>query len=802
MAITISMLPDVLACAALSMLAIYHLMIYWGRKKDAAEVYNIYFSAFVLSATLFIIAPYFQPQYFLFALKPSWLYVLNIEAFMSLCLFLSGIKFFNSLLTVPQKVRRYFKFTYYSIPLNCILTLTANFIGPQFYFKNVLPVVLLISASNLILIFTVYGMWLYREKLYKENFYRIVYLGFLGLTLNIFIYRAIELLRNHDILVVNHYISVFILYVFAYALSVKFNTEYFELKDLKISLEKKVTERTLALERSNQLLENQNLEIEKQKLEIVVINAELSKRATELLDLNQARSRFFAGISHEFRTPLTLIIGPLEMLLTKNADAKTTGDYTLMLRQAKRLLELINQLLELSKLQKGVLSVNLVHGNFSQFVQSLISSYEVRAIELGIQLTFINECRELNTAFDPDKTEKIVTNLLTNALKFTKKDGRVEIITSLSADEQLIEVAVRDNGIGIAEEELKYIFDPFYQGNSDHAGEGTGIGLSLVKELVELLNGSIELKSLLHHGTEVIVTIPLIQSSSSAPGAATKNEIEFELDNHPDELLNTQNKSVEEKIIILLVEDNGDMRDFIKTNLPSHYRVAEAFNGQEGFEMAETLLPDLIIADVMMPLVNGIQMTRKLKQDERTSHIPVIMLTAKASIESKLEGLETQADDYITKPFNIQELALRIKNLLLNRQKLREKFSRCITVNPSDLVTTSVDEKFLQKALQVVEKNIEETDFSAEQFASEISVSRAHIHRKLKALTGQSATEFIRAIRLKRAAQLLSQNAGSVSEIAYQSGFNNLSYFTKCFKEAYGTLPSTYFESLENHNKQ
>jgi DNA-binding response OmpR family regulator len=320
-----------------------------------------------------------------------------------------------------------------------------------------------------------------------------------------------------------------------------------------------------------------------------------------------------------------------------------------------------------------------------------------------------------------------------------------------------------------------------------------------VKELIDLLNGRIEIKSLLHLGTEVTVAIPLIRSTTVVPGT---HGHEIDLDIPPDEPLNTQITLAEEKIVILLVEDHGDMRDFIRTNLPSHYKIAEAFNGHEGFQMAETLLPDLIIADVMMPLVDGIQMTRKLKQDERTSHIPVIMLTAKASIESKLEGLETQADDYITKPFNIQELALRIKNLLRNRQKLREKFSRCITVNPSDLVTTSVDEKFLQKALQIVEKNIEETDFSAEQFASEISVSRAHIHRKLKAITGQSATEFIRAIRLKRAAQLLSQNSGSVSEIAYQSGFNNLSYFTKCFKEAYGTLPSAYFGSLENSTKQ
>jgi signal transduction histidine kinase/CheY-like chemotaxis protein len=792
MAVTINMLPDVLACAAMTVLAIYHLMIFWGRKKDPEEAYNLYFSLFVICATLFVMAPYLQPQYFLYALKPDWLYVINVEALMSWGLFISGIKFLNLLLKPPSRVIRFFRFTYYSITLNFFLTLSANFISTEFYFKNVLAVVLAITAINVILIFAVYGRWLYREKLYKINFYRIFYAGFMALTINILVYRTIELLTIPNILVFNHYVSVVILFIFAYALSVKFNKEYVELKDLKISLERKVEERTAALAESNHLLAIRNNEVEKQKLEIENINNELTLRAEELTSLNQARSRFFTGISHEFRTPLTLILGPLEMLLSKTKDAKLKGDYELMIRQAKRLLSLINQLLELSKLQRGTQTLNLVKDNINQFLQAITSLYQPLAVEKKIQLTLVEEHSGLNIHFDPDKVEKIITNLLSNAMKFTPSGGSIEVIVSLTTDAQFAQLIVRDSGIGIETENLNSIFDPFYQVDPvpDPRFDSSGVGLSLAKELVEICKGTIAVTSEIDRGTSFTVLLPVNPISDSPedettliePKQASEDTIgsfsNIEINNH--------------KIVVLLVEDNADMRSFIKQNLPSSYQIIEAEDGAEGLRQAQSLIPDLIIADVMMPVLSGIEMTKKIKQDESISHIPVIILTAKASIESKIEGLSTQADDYITKPFNINELTLRIQNLLINRQKLKEKFTKCITVNPSELVTTSTDEKFLQRALDAVEKNIEKSDFSAELFSEAIFVSRAHAHRKLKALTGQSATEFIRSVRLKRAVQLLRQNAGTVSEIAYQTGFNNLSYFTKCFKDTYGTVPSMY----------
>jgi hypothetical protein len=269
---------DTLTCAALFMLAAYHLMIYWGRKKEAEEIYNLYFSIFIISATGFIVAPYFQPQYRLYSIKPQWLTVPNMESFAVWCIFFSGTKFLNVLLKVPHKTTRYFYFTYISVAIGFSLTLTGNFVSLDFYFKNFLPIVLLLVAINVCLIYVVYGKWVYQQKLLRENFYRIAYLGFIALTLNIFIYRTIELLNMPLILVVGHYITATILFVFAYALSVKFNTEYFELKALKVSLERKVEERTDALTKSNQLLEHQNLEIEKQKEEIIAVNKQLSLR--------------------------------------------------------------------------------------------------------------------------------------------------------------------------------------------------------------------------------------------------------------------------------------------------------------------------------------------------------------------------------------------------------------------------------------------------------------------------------------------------------------------------------------------
>jgi len=793
------MLPDLFASAALITLAIYHLMIYLGRRKDPDEVYNIYFVIFIISTTLFIVAPYFQPQFFLYSFKPSWLYVINMEMFATWLLFYSGIRFLNLLLKFPASLTKYFYFTFAALPFCFLLTLTTNAFGPGFYFQHVIHYVLIIVAVNVIIIYTIYGFWIYREKLYKNNFVRVFYLGFVLLTANILIYRTIELTRVPQVLVINHYVSAIILFVFAYALSVKFNNEHRELKELKVELERKVEDRTEALSKSYHALERTNHEIEDQRQEILAINDQLSLQAEDLKELDKVKSRFFTNISHEFRTPLTLIIGPLETLLPRTTDDAVKAEYQIMLRQARRLLTLINQLLDLSKAEKGMLKLNLFHDNFSKFLRALTDSFSSVALGLNIQLTFKEEAAEQYFLFDKDKIEKIFSNLIINALKFTIRGGRVEVLIRRSDDDRYIEIAVHDTGIGLSEHQLKRIFEPFYQAEPDHSGnfEGSGIGLSLVKELVDLHQGHVIVKSTKGHGSEFIVQLPVVTTSDDMP--------ELDEDSYPVESVSADGpksgidkakRSVKEKAIILLVEDNEDMRYYIRSHLSEEYQCIEAVNGMEGIAAARATIPDVIIADVMMPVMNGLELTRLVKQDESLSHIPVIILTAKATDDNKIEGLETRADDYITKPFNMNELSIRIANLIANRQKLRDKFSRSITVNPSEIVTSTLDEKFLQRALRLVEDNMSEAEFSATDFCEGINMSRAQVHRKLKALTGQSVTEFVRCIRLKRAAQLLKQNAATVSEIAYQTGFNNLSYFTRCFKEEYNVLPSFYHEHL------
>jgi signal transduction histidine kinase/DNA-binding response OmpR family regulator len=557
--------------------------------------------------------------------------------------------------------------------------------------------------------------------------------------------------------------------------------------------------------KANELLQLKNLEIEKQKQEILTINDQLSAKAEELKELDQVKSRFFTNISHEFRTPLTLIIGPLEVMLPDTTDNKIRANYEIMLRQAKRLLNLVNQLLELSKLEKGAMCLALSEDDFNRFVRTLTTSYSSLAAELKIDLNFTGYDTELNMWFDKDKVEKIVTNILTNAFKFTDKKGKIDVILrKAQKEERLVEIIIRDNGAGIEPENLKHIFDPFYQVSSSAPTkfQGSGIGLALVKELIKVHHGTITVQSKPGNGSEFVMRFP-IEKSVYREDEFTETEKEFEIsgpgvkiEESGKVLQNTKTgNNTKEQTLILIVEDNEDMRKYITGNLPVDYRIIEAGNGEEGIEKANKLIPDLIIADIMMPRMDGIGMVKILKKDERTSHVPVIFLTAKASEESIIEGLETRADDYITKPFNIHELTLKIQNLIYTRSKLREKFMKSITVVPSEITSTSVDQQFLQKVLQIMENHMDDHEYNAEKFSGDVGMSRSNLHRKLVALTSQSTTEFMRSIRVKRAAQLLSGNVASISEIAYQTGFSNLSWFTKCFKEQFGKTPSEFLHA-------
>jgi len=555
------------------------------------------------------------------------------------------------------------------------------------------------------------------------------------------------------------------------------------LEELRMGLEDKVKERTAELEQKNE----------------------------QIIEMDQMKTRFFANISHEFRTPLTLILGPIEDMLSKEelTEKKRFG-MEMMHRNALRLLSLINQLLDLAKLDAGSMKLELVDSDVFRFFRLIVSSFSSLAEQKKISYKISIPEQEFVTQFDPDKTEKIITNLLSNAFKFTPEGGSIECSIKKAGSSKKekgdqLELTVKDSGPGIPPDMMEKVFDRFYQveGRTGPESGGTGIGLSLTKELIHLHHGNIKLESGPEKGTGFIIRLPvgmahLKKSEYTSKDASEINEesvathlvISHPL--HDSEALDDIPDDTGDKPLILIVEDSQDLRIHIRESLDEQFLVKEAGNGAIGLEKACETIPDLIITDLMMPEMNGVEMCDKLKTDERTSHIPVIMLTAKASADSRIEGLETGADDYLTKPFNMKELLVRINNLIQQRKLLRERFSRELTLEASDISITSADEKFLNRIIEVIEEHMGDYQFDVTKLSDLVNMSRMQLFRKLKALTDQTPSEFIRTIRLKRAAKLMEGKFGNVAEITYEVGFNNLSYFAKCFKEFFGVSPSEY----------
>ncbi|MEJ5263411.1 MAG: ATP-binding protein [Ignavibacterium sp.] len=529
--------------------------------------------------------------------------------------------------------------------------------------------------------------------------------------------------------------------------------------------------------------------------------AELSRWESERLkELDIVKTNFFTNLSHEFRTPLTLILGPLEKLLEGKGKGNHSSLYKLMHNHASRLLQLVNQLLDLSSIDAGKMKLEIVNSDVVSFLKGIVSSFESFAEEKSIQLNFNSQKENFDCYFDKDKLQKIISNLLSNAVKFNKDSGFVNIKVGEKRIKGIsyLQLEVEDNGPGMSNEVQKNIFNRFYKSKGLSTVEGSGIGLALVKELVEIHFGEIEFKSTEGKGTTFKITIPVdeefyekknIISSKTLISENKANSVV-----QSPEKRETSDDISEETPLLLIVEDNDDMRQFIKENIMQYYKVIEAINGEDGLSKSTEHLPDLIISDVLMPKINGYELCEKIKTDERTSHIPVILLTSKAEVNGRIRGLETGADDYVTKPFNSTELLSRIKNLIDQRKKLREKFSKEITLEPKNVAVTSADERFLNRALEIVEKNISNENFTAEDFAESIGMSKTHLNRKLNALTDTSANEFIRTYRLKKAARLLSSRSGNISEIAYEVGFSNPSYFAESFKKFFGCTPSEYLQ--------
>ena len=526
------------------------------------------------------------------------------------------------------------------------------------------------------------------------------------------------------------------------------------------------------------------------------------EHAEKLGEIDQMKSRFFANISHEFRTPLTLILGPSENIITEAPSENAAKQAGIIKRNANRLLGLINQLLDLSKLEAGKLELKASKSNIVAFIKGITMSFESVAEGKDISLKVVPEKEQIESYFDKEKMTKIMTNLLSNAFKFTPDGGQI-MVTINESNHNSVCIKVRDTGVGIPEDKLPKLFDRFYQVDSSHTREheGTGIGLAFTKELVELHHGTISVDSKFGEWTEFTIGLPVgRQHLKDEEIVETEKEMTDDIivDNEecvPStvEEVNVNKIMDEDKNILLVVEDNADVRDYIKDSLGDEFQIEEASNGEQGVRKAEKIIPDLIISDIMMPKMDGNELTRILKKDEKTSHIPIILLTAKSLQESKLEGLEAGADDYLTKPFDTKELQIRIKNLIKIRRKLQNKYGKgdyVPTKKEEAKKLSSLEEQFMSKVLEVIEEHISEEEFSIEQFGKEVGMSRVQLHRKLKALSGKSASHYLRSVRLSKARQLIEEQRGNISEIAYSVGFSSPQYFTRCFKEEFGFPPS------------
>lgn len=530
------------------------------------------------------------------------------------------------------------------------------------------------------------------------------------------------------------------------------------------------------------------------------------REARQMHELDLMKIRFFTNVSHEFRTPLSLILAPLEKLMSITDDQQQNRQFQMIQRNAKRLLNLVNQLLDFRKLEVEGISFYPSEGNLIRFIEEAVNSFSDLSEKKNILLSFQSDKQALNASFDMDKLEKILFNLLSNAFKFTPENGKIEVLLScregdsLSEGLQLIEIKVRDTGIGIPEDKQEKVFERFFRNDVPNSlvNQGSGIGLSITKEFVKIHGGTIQLESTPGQGSCFTVSIPVKEIKKAGEVSTESPESrkeEYLMAVDKTEVVVKKNSSYaknEKREVILLVEDNEDFRFYLKDNLGIHFKIIEAKNGKEGWQKALSAMPDLIVSDLMMPEINGIDFCKKVKNDPRTSHMPFVLLTAHTAEEKKLKGLDIGANDYITKPFNFEILLSRIRNLIHQRQQLQQVFEKKISVQSSEVEIISLDDKLIQNAIKIVEERLSDPDLSVQLLSRELAMSRAGLYNKILALTGSSPAEFIRRIRLQHAAQLLEKSQLSVAEVAYQVGFNNAKYFSRYFKEEYKVLPSLY----------
>lgn len=548
-----------------------------------------------------------------------------------------------------------------------------------------------------------------------------------------------------------------------------------------------------------QLLAQQNEQLEQQVAERTL---KLHQQAEQLKAVDELKSRFFSNITHEFRTPLTLIISPVEKLLRQNRFDRPL--LTTVQRNADQLLRLINQLLDLSKLEGNFMAVSLRQGDVTEFVSQMVEVFRRAAEQKSLTLTCsMADFPSQDYLFDADKWEKIITNILSNAIKFTESGGRVRVATApVWADDRLtaVQIEITDSGIGIVSEKLPHIFDRFYQADtsSTRAYFGTGIGLALVKELIDLLGGSITVASVSRVGTTFRLTLPV----ASVAGVGEALRISLPEPNLPDVLpqfspvpVSLNGYSIEDQSLprVLVVEDNEELREFLVAELSNSYQIFQAADGEQGWAITQTELPDLVLTDVMMPRMDGHELTRLIKSHPDTDHIGVVMLTAKSAQQSRIEGLQHGADDYLSKPFNLEELHLRLANLISHQQKLGEHYRQQLALPQSLSEATGVViiDPFLNRIYGLLDRNLDKPSLSVDWLAEQLAMSRKTLYRKVQAVIQLPPADLIRQYRLRRAAELL-QNGHTVAETADQVGFSTPSYFSLVFREFYKKTPTEF----------
>jgi len=545
----------------------------------------------------------------------------------------------------------------------------------------------------------------------------------------------------------------------------------------------------------NQNLAAKNKEVTEKQERLIEMSAEINR-------VTKAKVNFFTHISHEFRTPLTLILAFVEdILTTKRLNVNARKSIELVNENAYRLLRLVNQVMNFRKIESEKMDVKASEQDIITFVKNIMKSFEPLAIQQNIDFKLITRLQKFPLWFDMSMVDKVLFNLLSNAFKHTEDGGKIEIIIAKNEAKQLATIIVEDNGKGMNEEVAQHIFEPFYQAKNEtnRQNEGSGLGLSLSKSLMKLHHGDIICKSIINKGSQFIMTIPLGYEHFDINHLVSENKkfVHQEYLFRPETIISTIDLAAKNLTTtdqkILIIEDNEDLQLFLAQKLNAFYQINQTIDGQDGIEQAFEIIPDLIICDVNLPSKNGFEITKTLKNDIRTSHIPIILLTAKNTIEEQIEGTKVGADAYISKPFNVQFLIAQIKNLLFNRQILKETYSSgLITIQTKKTQLSPIDQAFIENLTYYINKNYSRQNFQVTDLCDEFKLSRSQLYRKTNALLGTSISDYIQNIRLQKAQALLKDHSKSIADIAYEIGYTSPDYFSTVFKAKYNLTPSQF----------